>query len=74
MNRPAHALPEAPTPEGVAERLWSIHDLAAYLNCSRRAVERMRSAGKLPRPTQHVGRMPRWSPEAIRRWAERGGR
>jgi hypothetical protein len=34
----------------------------------------MRSAGKLPRPDLHVGKLPRWKPESIRRWIEGGGR
>jgi predicted DNA-binding transcriptional regulator AlpA len=72
MTRPAVIEPEAPEPDGVDDRLWSIDDLRKYLSCSRRLVERMRSAGKLPKPVLHVGRMPRWSPEAVRRWAEGG--
>ncbi len=55
------------------EPLLSIDDLAAILNCSRRLVERMRSAGKVPPPDLHVGRMPRWKPATIRAWIERGG-
>ncbi|MGO9598366.1 MAG: helix-turn-helix transcriptional regulator [Isosphaeraceae bacterium] len=54
------------------ERLLSIDDLAAVLNCSRRLVERMRSAGKVPSPDLRVGRMPRWRPETIRQWIEEG--
>ena len=66
----------APGPEGPApgmEPLLGIADLATYLNCSRRLVERMRSAGKVPPPDLHVGRMPRWKPETVRRWTEQGG-
>jgi hypothetical protein len=74
MTRRAETTPEATAPDGPAERLWSIDDLRRYLNCSRRAVERLKSAGRLPRPALHVGRMPRWSPTAVRRWAEEGGR
>jgi hypothetical protein len=43
------------------------------LNCCRRLVERMRSAGKIPKPDIKIGKMPRWKPETIRRWIERGG-
>jgi excisionase family DNA binding protein len=53
--------------------LLSIDDVAEALSCSRRLVERMRSAGKLPKPDLHVGRMPRWSRETIAKWIERGG-
>jgi len=54
--------------------MLSIDDLAAILKCSRRLVERMRSAGKVPRPDFHAGRCPRWRAETIRRWIEAGGR
>lgn len=50
------------------ETMLEINDLAGLLNVSRRTVERLRVAGKLPKPDMHVGRMPRWSPESIRRW------
>jgi predicted DNA-binding transcriptional regulator AlpA len=56
------------------EPLLGIDDLAAVLNCSRRLVERMRSAGRLPRPDLVIGgRTPRWRPQAIRTWIEGGG-
>jgi predicted DNA-binding transcriptional regulator AlpA len=50
------------------EPLLSLDDLTVILNVSRRAVERLKSAGKLPRPDLTIGRMPRWRPESIRRW------
>lgn len=56
------------------ERMLSIDDLAALLSCSRRLVERMRSAGKVPKPDIKIGKMPRWRVETIRRWIEGGGR
>jgi predicted DNA-binding transcriptional regulator AlpA len=56
------------------EPLLGIAELARVLSCSRRLVERMRSAGRLPRPTLMCGKCPRWSSEAIRRWIEGGGR
>ena len=43
---------------GSVEPLLSIDDWASALRCSRRLVERMRSAGKIPLPDCHVGRMP----------------
>jgi predicted DNA-binding transcriptional regulator AlpA len=56
------------------EPLLRMADLARVLNCSRRGVEQMRSAGRLPRPDLHVGnRSPRWRPQTIRDWIERGG-
>ena len=74
--------PEAPAPGSKPGRtllagmepLLSIDDLTVILNCSRRLVERMRSAGKVPPPDLHVGRMPRWKPETVRRWMEAGGK
>jgi hypothetical protein len=53
--------------------LLTIKDIAAILKCSRRLVERMRSAGKLPQPDLHVGRMPRWQVESIQSWIDQGG-
>ncbi|CAN5903325.1 hypothetical protein BH23PLA1_BH23PLA1_35650 [soil metagenome] len=56
------------------EPLLTIDGLARYLSCDRRTVERMRSAGRLPRPDLHIGRRsPRWSPETIKRWIGEGG-
>jgi hypothetical protein len=49
-------------------------DLARLLVCDRRTVERLRAAGRLPRPDLHVGRLPRWRLETISAWIERGGR
>ena len=76
--KPGRTLPPGIVPahvrsEGAMEPLLGIDDLAVYLNCSRRLVERMRSAGKVPPPDLHVGRMPRWKPATIRAWIERGG-
>jgi predicted DNA-binding transcriptional regulator AlpA len=51
-----------------------LDDIAAALGVSRRAIERERSAGRLPKPDRKIGRMPIWSPETIRRWIEGGGR
>lgn len=57
------------------ETMLEINDLADLLNVSRRTVERLRTAGKVPKPDMHVGKMPRWNRETIRRWvAEQGER
>jgi len=56
------------------EPMLHIDDLAELLSCSRRFVERMRAAGKIPKPDIHVGRCPRWKPATIRAWIERGGK
>jgi predicted DNA-binding transcriptional regulator AlpA len=73
-----HHSRDEPPPEPInaghaIEPLLSIDDLARILSCSRRAVERLRSGGKLPPPTMTVGRCPRWTPKLIREWIERGG-
>ena len=52
------------------EPLWTTDGIAGYLNASRRTVERMRAAGKLPRPDCRVGTMPRWKPETIWQWMD----
>ena len=44
-------------PAGI-EPMLGIDDLAALLSCSRRLVERMRSAGKVPKPDIQIGKMP----------------
>ena len=72
-EEPRTAAKPGRTPPTGMKPLLSIDDLAAILNCSRRLVERMRSAGKVPPPDLHVGRMPRWKPQTIRRWVEGGG-
>jgi hypothetical protein len=84
MSR-TNPLPEAPTPSvdspgpdpagGAVQRLtWRLADLSLALGVSRRALERERSAGRLPPPDLTLGRMPLWRPETIRDWIERGGR
>ena len=64
MSRPEQASPPALDP------LLSIDDLARVLNCGRRSVERLLSAGRLPRPDIRLGRMPRWRPATIRDWID----
>ena len=59
------------------EPLLKLSDLAATLNASSRTIERLRSAGKLPRPDLLLGigsrKSPRWKPRTIRAWIEQGG-
>jgi len=54
--------------------MLGIDDLAAVFSCSRRIIERMRAAGKVPKPDIKIGKMPRWKPETIRSWIEKGGK
>ncbi len=55
-------------PETPLEPMLSLDGLATLMNASRRTMERLRTAGKLPKPDLAIGKMPRWSPETIRRW------
>jgi excisionase family DNA binding protein len=52
------------------EPLVTIEDWCDLLRCGRRTIERMRSAGRLPRPDLHVGRLPRWRADTAREWLE----
>jgi hypothetical protein len=46
----------------------TLDDWPFVLNCSRREVERMKSAGRLPAPDFHVGKLPRWTAATVRSW------
>jgi predicted DNA-binding transcriptional regulator AlpA len=57
------------------EPLLRIADLTRWLSCDVRTVDRMRSAGRLPKPDLVVGRRsPRWRVETIRDWINSGGK
>jgi excisionase family DNA binding protein len=56
------------------EPMLSLAELAELLNCSRRLIDRMRSAGKMPQPDILLGRRPRWQASTIRAWIEQGGK
>jgi len=68
ISPPEDPRPEAPTP-GI-EPLLSIGDFCRTHRCDRRTIERLRSAGHLPRPDISISRCPRWRTETIRRWIE----
>jgi predicted DNA-binding transcriptional regulator AlpA len=53
--------------------LLAPRDLANILRITRRCIEQMRSAGRIPPPDLMLGRLPRWRPETIRAWIEEGG-
>jgi len=72
-RQPEVGKPKRTLPAGI-EPMLGLDDLAAPLSCSRRLIERMRSAGKVPKSDMLVGKMPRWRAETIRRWIEAGGR
>jgi predicted DNA-binding transcriptional regulator AlpA len=61
--------------QAAVERLTlRLAEIANALGVSRRALERERSAGRLPRPDLTIGRMPLWRVETIREWIGKGGR
>lgn len=62
--------PGEPQPRSAIEPMLSIAQFAEALLVSRRTLERMLSAGKVPRPDLRAGRMPRWKPETVRRWID----
>ncbi len=60
---------KSPTATPPIERLWDSDDVAAYLNLHPRYVrERLRYRADFPAPV-HIGRMLRWQPREIKRWA-----
>jgi hypothetical protein len=50
-----------------------IDELADALGVSRRALDRERSAGRLPKPDLHIGKMPLWRIETVHHWLASGG-
>ncbi|AMV38781.1 helix-turn-helix transcriptional regulator [Planctomyces sp. SH-PL62] len=68
-----NAIPRPDAASTGLEPPLSIDDLAAALACSRRLVERMRAAGKMPPPDLRVGKMPRWKRSTLVRWIAEGG-
>ena len=56
------------------ERLvYRIEEVAVALGVSRRAIERVRTAGRFPSADKYIGKMPLWRVETIRSYLERGG-
>jgi hypothetical protein len=45
-------------------------DLPGLTRLGRRTIERLRSAGRLPRPDVRLGRTPLWKVETIRQWID----
>lgn len=52
------------------EAMLTIDDLCRILCISRRAVERLRAAGKVPPPDLVVCKRPRWKGDTIRGWID----
>jgi excisionase family DNA binding protein len=55
------------------ERLCTIADWADALQVSRRLIERMLSARKIPPADLYCGRLPRWKRSTLAAWIEAGG-
>ncbi len=64
----------SPQPVAIAiTPLVTKDDFAAILQIDKRTFDRMRSAGKLPKPDLTIGRFPRWKASTIAELIERGG-
>jgi predicted DNA-binding transcriptional regulator AlpA len=59
---------------GFVEPLLNRRDVARVLRVSLAVFDRLRSAGRLPRPDVILSRSPRWRAATIRAWIEKGGR
>jgi hypothetical protein len=55
------------------DRILTLKDFACVIRVSTTVFDRLRSAGKLPRPDLVIARSPRWRVETVRRFLE-GGR
>jgi hypothetical protein len=51
-----------------------IDDWSVLFGCSRREVERLRAAGKLPPPDLRVGKSPKWLAALVRKFLEKQAR
>lgn len=66
------ALPKSSLVESLADdRLFNADQLADFLHCSRRHVERMDAAGKLPIGIK-LSKLKRWRSWEIRAWLDAG--
>jgi hypothetical protein len=70
LHRMADAFEKA---DGTPRMALRLDELAKALGVSRRAIERERSAGRVPQPDLHIGKMPLWRIGTIRNWLEGGG-
>jgi excisionase family DNA binding protein len=59
------------TPPPIEAALLDTRAVAAMLRCSPRHVTRLRDAGQMP-PAVKLGRLCRWSREAIEAWINSG--
>lgn len=66
------AMADEPSPS-VERLLLRLDEVARSLGFTERTLNRLRSAGKFPKPDVQVGRMPLWKPATVRAWIEQGG-
>jgi hypothetical protein len=76
---PAAQDPKDPGPVPIREKLaWSLDDISALTDLSKRLLQRGVSAGRMPRPDLKVCRRALWRPATIMGWldelADRQGR
>jgi excisionase family DNA binding protein len=50
--------------------LWTVSDVAKYLEVGASTVTSWASRGRMPAPDQYVGRTPVWTPQTIIQWAK----
>jgi hypothetical protein len=71
---PDAPIPEAKSPQSATDHdsqaagLFNLETLAKHCACSVKSLTRARAMGLLLEPTLMIGRSPRFSPEAVRRW------
>ena len=66
--------PQTPESAGSERLAYRLDELSRLLGVSRRTIERVRSAGRFPKPCKILGkRTPLWSVQTIRQWVEEGG-
>jgi predicted DNA-binding transcriptional regulator AlpA len=58
----------------IIEPLLTKGDLEDILRIDKRTIDRMRSAGKLPKPDLFICRLPRWKSSTIQSWIDGGGK
>jgi predicted DNA-binding transcriptional regulator AlpA len=62
------------TVAGLVEPLMTRRDLARALQVSLPQLDRLRAAGRLPKPDLTLSRSPRWRASSVRRWLEGGAK
>jgi predicted DNA-binding transcriptional regulator AlpA len=69
-RRPKSDSPTVPIPERL---VWDLENIAAMTGVSTRHLQRLRAAGRMPKPSVTLGRRVLWSSQVIRKWLDSGG-